>query len=198
MLSKAAFVLKNNGFFRTQRFEFFLGPSRISSHPLTLLGDRHDWLASAYTQVDASSTGPDGPSALSRNDAVNGSLKWGHPTGHDSNRTSEATPPSEVLIKLRPSASFELDGLAAFSGPGLRRRPCLPHASSGLHSSGSGPEPLRSTPDVAPQVPRGGWLSLCRSRRLAPSLRGPAIALWIPFLSLRGRFSCPQNSIKQR
>lgn len=26
MQGKAAFVLKNNGFFRTQRFEFFLGP----------------------------------------------------------------------------------------------------------------------------------------------------------------------------
>lgn len=30
MQGKTAFVLKNNGFFRTQRFEFFLGSWRIS------------------------------------------------------------------------------------------------------------------------------------------------------------------------
>jgi len=194
--SKTAFVLKNNGFFRTQRFEFFLGSWRIFSRPLLLPGDKRDWPALTDTQVDASSTGPDGPSVLSRTGAVNESSKWDHPTGHDLNRTSGATPPDEVLTELRSSVSSEPDGLAAFSEPRLRRRPCLPPASSGLHSSGFGPGLLRSTPVVAPPVPKGGWLSLCRPTLLAPSLRGPAIAPWTPLLSLRGKFSCPQSITK--
>ena len=192
MQGKAAFVLKNNGLFRTQRFEFFLGSWQTSLRPRPLLGDRHDWLASADTQVDASNTELDGLSVLSRTGAVNESPKWGHPTEHDLIRTSGAIPPDEVLTERRSSASSELDGLAAFSGQELRRRPCLPPVSSGLRSSGSGPRLLRSTPVAALPVPRGEWLSLCQSRLLAPSRRGPAIALWISFLSLRGMFSCPQ------
>lgn len=194
--SKTAFVLKNNGFFRTQRFEFFLGSWRTSSHPLPLPGDKRDWPALTDTQVDASSTGPDGPSTLSQTVAVNGSPRWGHPIGHGLNRTSGVTPLNDVLLERRSSASSELGGLAAFWGPGLRRRPCLPPVSSGLRSSGSGQELLKSILDVALPAPRGGWRSLCRSRLLAPSLRGPAIAPWIPFLCLRGTFSCPQVNTK--
>ena len=196
MQGKAAFVLKNNGFLRTQRFEFFLGSWQTSLRPRPLLGDRHGWLASTDTRVDASSTGPDGPSVLSRTVAVNGSPRWDHPIGHGSIRTSVETPPGEVLTELRPSVSFELDGLAAFLGLELLRRPCSPLASSGLHSSGSGPELLISTLVFVPPVSKGGWLSLCRPRLLAPSPRGPAIVLWIPFLSSRGKFSCPQSSTK--
>lgn len=186
MQGKAAFVLKNNGFFRTQRFEFFLGTWQTSLRPRPLLGDRHDWLASADTQVDASNTELDGLSALYRTGAVNGSPKWGHPTEHDLNRTSGAIPPSEVLTERRSSVSSELAGLAAFSGQGHRLRPCLPPASSGLRSSGSGLGLLRSTPVVALPVPKGEWLSLCRSRLQVPFRRGPATALWTPLLNLRG------------
>ena len=189
---KATFVLKNNGFFRTQCFEFFLGSWQTSLHPRPLLGDRHGWLASNDTRADASNTGLDGLSVLSRTGAVNGLPRWGHPTEHDLIRTSGAIAPGEVLTERRSSASSELDGLAAFSGQGLRRRPCLPPASSGLRSSGSGPRLLRSTPVVALPVPRGEWLSLCQSRLLAPFRRGIATALWISFLCLRGKFSCPQ------
>jgi len=196
MQGKAAFVLKNNGFLRTQRFEFFLGSWQTSLRPRPLLGDRHGWLASTDTRVDASSTGPDGPSVLSRTVAVNGSPRWGHPIGHGLIRTSVETPPGAALAELRPSASSELDGPTAFLGPGLLRRPCLPLASSGLHSSGSGPELLKSTLAVAPPVSKVGWRSLCRSRLLAPSRRGPAVVLWTAFLSSRGRFSCPQSSTK--
>lgn len=177
MQGKAAFVLKNNGFFRAQRFEFFLGLWKTSLRPRPLLGDRRGWLASNDTRADASNTGLDGPSALSRTVAVNGSPRWGHPIGHGSIRTSVETPPGEVLTELRPSASSELDGLAAFSGLGLLRRPFLPLASSGLHSSGSGLELPRSTLVAAPPESKAGWLSLCRSKLLAPSRRGPAIVL---------------------
>jgi hypothetical protein len=100
MAGKTAFVLENNGFFRTQRFEFFLGSWRISSHRLPLPGDKHGRPALTDTRVDASSTGPDGPSVLSRTVAVNGSPRWGHPIGHGLIRTSVETPPGEVLTEL--------------------------------------------------------------------------------------------------
>jgi hypothetical protein len=187
--SKTALVLKNHSFFRTQRFEFFLGSWRTSSRLLLLPGDKRDLHVLTDTQVDASSIGPDGLSALSRTYAVNGSLKWGHPTERDLNRISGAIPPGEALTELQSSESSELDGLTAFSGQGLLLRPCLPPASSGLRSSGSGLGPLRSTPVVALPVPRGGWLSLCQSKLLAPSLRVPVIALWTPLLGLQGTFS---------
>lgn len=199
MQGKAAFILKNNGFFRTQRVEFFLGSWQTSLHPRPLLGDRHGWLASGDTRADASNTGLDGPSVLSRTVAVNGSPKWDHPIGHGLIRTSVETPPGEALTELRPSASSELDGPTAFLGLGLLRRPCLPLASSGLHSSASGPELLKSTLVVAPPVSKVGWRSLCRSRLLAPSRRGPAIVLWTPLLGLWGQFSYPrvaQSTVK--
>ena len=190
MQGKAAFVLKNNGFFRTQRFEFFLGSWQTSLHPRPLLGDKHGWLASTDTRVDASSTGPDGPSVLSRTGAVNESPKWGHPIGHGLIRTSVETPPGAALAELRPSASSELDGPTAFLGPGLLRRPCLPLASSGLHSSGSGPELLKSTLAVAPPVSKVGWRSLCRSRLPELSRRGLAAALLMPSSGSKRRYSC--------
>jgi len=105
MQGKTAFVLKNNGFFRPQRFEFFLGSSRIASRPRLLPEDRYGWPASADTQVDASNTALDGPSVLSRTGAVNESPKWGHPIGHGLNRTSAVILPNGVPAGLRFSAS---------------------------------------------------------------------------------------------
>jgi hypothetical protein len=190
MQGKTAFVLKNNGFFRTQRFEFFLGSGRISSRLLPSPEDKHDWPALTDTQVDASNTGLGGLSALPRTVAVNGSLTWGHPSEHGSIQTSAVIPPDDAPTGPQSSASYGLDGPTAFSGSRLLHRPCLPPASSDLHSSGSVPEPLRSNPVAAPPVPKGGWLSLCQSRLRALSRRGPAIALWSPFQNLRERFSC--------
>jgi hypothetical protein len=191
MYGITAFVLKDNGFFRTQRFEFFLGSWQTSLRPRPLLGDMHGWLASNDIRADASNTGLDGLSVLSRTDAVNELPKWGHPTAHDLIQTSGAIPPEAVLTERRSSASSELDGQAAFSGQELRRRSCLLPASSGLRSSGFGPRLLRSNPVVALPVPKGEWLSLCQPRLLAPSRRGPATALWTPLVGLQGMFSCP-------
>lgn len=195
MQGKAAFVLKNYGFFRTQRFEFFLGSWQTSLRPRPLLGDRHGWLASNDTRADASNTGLDGPSALSRTASVNGSPRWGRPIGHGSIQTSGVIPPDGVPTALQSSASYVLDGPTAFSEPGHLPRPYLPPVSSDLHSSGSGPEPLISSPAAAPPVPTGGWRSLCQPKPQVPSRPEPAIALWMPFLRLRGKFSCPQYNM---
>jgi len=195
MQGKSAFVLENNGFFRTQRFEFFLGSWQTSSRPRPLLGDRHDWLASNDTQADASNTELDGLSALPRTDALNGSPVWDRPIGHGSIRTSGAIPPGDVPAALQFSASCVLDDPAVFSESGHLRRSFPLPVSSGLHSSGSDPEPLRSNPVAVPPLPTGGWRSLCRPKLQAPSRPGLAIALWMPFLRLKGRFSCPQYNI---
>lgn len=99
--SKTAFVLKNHSFFRTQCFEFFLSSWRTSSRPLPLPGDKRDWPALVDTQVDASSIGPDGLSALFQTGAVNGLLKWGHPIEYDLSRTSGEIPQGEALTELQ-------------------------------------------------------------------------------------------------
>ena len=191
MQCKTAFVLKNDGFFRTQRFEFFLGSWRISSRLLPSPEDKHDWPALADTRVDASNTGLGGLSALHRTAAVNELPKWGRPSGCGSIQTSGVIPPDDVPTGLRSSASCGLDGQTAFLGSGLPPRPCLPPASSDLHSSGSVPKPLRSNLAAAPPEPKGGWLSLCQPTLQVLSRREPAIALWMPFRDLRERsFSC--------
>jgi len=189
MKRKAAFVLKNNGFLRTQRFEFFLGSWRTSSRLLPLPGDIHDWPALTDTQVDASNTGPDGLSALSRTAAVNGPPGWDHPTGHDSNQTSGAIPPDGVPIGLRSSASYGPDAPSAFSGSGRLPHPCLLLASSGLCSSGSGQGPQKSSQDVGPPKPKGGWRSLRQSKLQGFSRPEPTAVLLKLYQGSRGRYS---------
>lgn len=190
MKSKTAFILKNDGFFRTQRFEFFLGLWRISSRLLPLLEDKHDWPALTDIRVDASNTGLGGLSALHRTADVNELPKWGRPNGLGSIQTFGAIPPDGVPAGLQFSASYGLDGPTVFSGSRPLHRPCLPPESSDLHSFGSVPKPLRSNPAAAPPKPKGGRLSLCQSRLRVLSRQGPAIALWTPFQNLMGRFSC--------
>jgi hypothetical protein len=189
MQGKAAFVLKNNGFFRTQRFEFFLGSWQTSLRPRPLLGDRHDWLVSAGTQVDASNTALDGPSVLSRTGAVNESPKWDHPIGHGLNRTSAVIRPNGAPTGLQFSASSWLAVQSAFWGLGLRPLPYLPPVSSGLCSSVFGQGLRQSNWGAALLVPEGGWRSSCRSKLqelFQPKLKA---ALLMPYEGSKGRYS---------
>jgi hypothetical protein len=190
MQGKSGFVLKNNRFFRPQRFEFFLGPWRTSSRLRLLPGDTHDWPASFGTRGGASSTVPDEPSSLHQSDAVNGLPASGRPSGHGSNRTSVAIPPDGVPVEPRFSASSWLDVLFVFSGSGLRPRPYSPPASSGSRSSGSGQEPRISNLVAALPAQGAGWRSLCRSRLPVLSRLELTAALSIPYESSKGRYSC--------
>ena len=190
MQGKAAFVLKNNGFFRPQRFEFFLGPWRISSRLRLLPVDIHDWPALTGTRVDASSTVPDELSFLRQSDAVNGLPASGHPSGRGSNRTSGAIPPDGVPVEFQFSVSFWPDVRSVFSGSGLRPRPYSPPVSSDSHSSGSGPEPRISNQVAALPAQGAVWRSLCRSRLPELSRPGLTVALLMPYEGSKGRYSC--------
>jgi len=197
MQGKTAFILKNNGFFRPQRFEFFLGPWRTSSRPRLLPGDIHDWLSSTGTRVDASNTAPDELSASRQSDAVSELPASARPSGRDSSRTSEAIAPNGVPTEPQFSVSSVLGVPSAFSELGLRPHPYSPLVSSGSRSSWSGPEPR--IPILAAALPGQGarWRSLDRSRLLELSRPGIVTALWTPLQGFRGRFSCPQHSTKQ-
>src|SRR5574341_339458 len=196
MKGKSTFVLKNNSFFRTQRFEFFLGSWRTSSRLLPLPGDTHDWPALIDTRADASSTGPDGLSALSQIAAANGSPTWGRPSGRDSGRTSGAIPPDDAPTGPQSSASSGPGDQTAFSGSGLLPRLYLPLASSGLRSFGSGLKPRISSPAFAPPVPAGGWQSLRRSKHRGFSRPEPTTVLLMLYRGSRGRYSCLQYSTR--
>ena len=195
MHSKAAFVLKNNGFFRTQRFEFFLSSWRMSSRLLPLLVDRHDWPASTDIRVDASNTGPDELSVLCQTGAANGSLMWGHPSERDSNQTSEAILPDAVPTGLRFSASSGPGVRSVFSELELRHRPYSPPVSSDSRSFESGPELRKSSRAAALPVPEGGWRSLCQSRLPELFQQGPRAALLMLYEGSMGRYSCLQYNI---
>ncbi len=190
MQGKAAFILKHNRFFRTQRFEFFLGSWLTSSHPQLLLGDKHDWPALAGIRVDASNTELAGLSALSRTVAVNVLPALVRPNGLDSSHTSGAILPVGVPTGPRFSVSSGPGAQTVFSESGLRHRPYLPRVSSGLHSSGSGRGLRKSTRVVALPAQAGGWRSSCQSRPPALFRPGPITALLMPFEGLMGRYSC--------
>jgi hypothetical protein len=190
MQGKTTFVLKNNGFFRPQRFEFFLGPSRIASRLQPLPVDIHDWPALIDIRVDASSTVPDEPSALRQSDAVNGLPASGHPSGRGSNRTSGEIPPNGVPVELQFSASSWPDVRVAFSVLGLRPRPYSPPVSSDSHSSESGPEPRISNQVAALPAQGAGWRSLYRSRLPELSRLRLITSLLMLYEGSRGRYSC--------
>jgi hypothetical protein len=190
MQSKATFILKNNGFLRPQRFEFFLGLWRISSRLRLLPEDKHDRLASIGTRVDASSTVPDELSVLFQTVAVNGLQALDRPNGPGSSRTSEVILPDGVPTGPRFSASSGLGVPAAFLGSGLRPRLYSPPVSSGLCSFESDPGLQKSTRDAVLPVPEAKWLSLCRSR--LPALFRPRLIAFLlkPYGGPIGRYSC--------
>ena len=190
MQSKTAFVLKNNGFFRPQCFEFFLGSWRTSSRPRLLPEDTHDLPASIDTRGGASNTVPDELSALRQIDAVNGLPASGHPSGRGLNRTSGAIPPDGVPTALRSSVSSAPGGRSAFWGPELRPRPYSPPVSNGLHSSVSGPGLPISNRAVGLPEPEAGWLSSCRPRLQELSRPELKAALLMPYEGSMGRYSC--------
>jgi hypothetical protein len=192
MQGKATFVLENNSFFRPQRFEFFLGPWRISSHPRLSPEGTHGWRASIDTRVDASNTEPGVLSALRQSGAVNELPTSDRPSGLGSNRTSGAIVPDAVPTEPRFLASSALGVRVASWGSALRPRLCLLPGSSGSRSSVSGREPRKSSLVVALPARAAGWLSLYRPRLRELFRPGLIAAFLMPSEDSRGMCSCPQ------
>lgn len=107
MERKTRLVLKEDGFLRAQRLKFFLTTSKISSPPAISPEDKHSWRASAGIPIDASTSGPDGPSSLFQIAASNGRRASARPNGLGLARTPEETSQDHSLrfSGLRPSTA---------------------------------------------------------------------------------------------
>ncbi len=164
MQGKTCLVLKDHCFLRTQGLKFFLKPSETAwSHP-SELEDRHSWLASTGTPVDASSAELVSPLALGQTAALDVSPRWVRPNEHGLNRTlpgsflSERQVPS-VCWRLTESAD-PTESVAEAQPTRLDSR----NESSGSSSSVLSPRPRLSILASVPRLPITGQQSLFQSR----------------------------------
>lgn len=178
MQGETGFVLKNNGLLRTQRPELFLTPCGTFSLLRPSPEDTNNWPASGDTPVDASSTEPDGPSALSQTDASGEPPAWDHPSGLDLAPTPKATSLSALPTPHEAPVSNAkgVQALASASRtPLLRRSPCESRRSGFVASD---PKPPRSTLAAALPIPAAERQSSfqCRPRGLSqPGPKGAAV-----------------------
>lgn len=198
MERKARLVLKHHGFLRAQRLKFFLTPSKISSLPAILPEDTHNWHASVDIPIDASTSGPGGPSSLFQIAASNGPQASARPNGPDLIQTPGETSPDRSPRPSRPRPSDARAGRAAvaLSKPPIHAR--LPYASRG---SGSGVSALRyRRPILAAGPPKSAKAQQFLSRCMRPGFSGrrPGALPESPrdVLNLRLDSSCPKNIIR--
>ena len=195
MKGKTTFILKNNGFFLSQRFKFFLKPCKIALHLQPLLAYTHDWHALTYTPTGASSSGLDELSALHQTAVASGSSGWGHPSERDLTQTSAGTDPNVFLPTLQFWDLAAQGVLASVWALWPLSRPYLLLASNGLSSYGSDLKHRKSNWAAVLQEPEEGLLSSDR-----PKLRGflllmILIVLCLFCVGLCLEFSYPQYSI---
>jgi len=156
MKGKTGFVLENHGLLRTQSLEFFLMPFRTSEPLGPSLADKHAQRASADTPTDASSSGPDAPSALCQTAAANESPAWDHPIAPGLIHALEEIPPSPSPTVWIASTSVGRVVLAGVSlrEPRLLSRLCPESIDSS--SCGSNRAPRQSSPASALRLPAEG------------------------------------------
>ena len=150
---KSRFILKDNGFIRTERSEFFLS-SGETAWPLRFLPeDRYSLPASVDSRAGASRTGPAAPLALSRTGASGAPRGWGRPSGPGG---------AQMLMEISPGPLPAASGPLSLNVPGAPAvspapKPvchgCLPGASRDSNSDALCPARRRSIPDAGPPVP---------------------------------------------
>ena len=140
MEGEARFILKHDRFLGAQSLQFFLTPDETASHPLFVPEDMNNWPVSAGIPIDASTPGPDEPSALSRTAASGVPPAWDRPIALDSARTPKGTSPSVLVMRAESSASGEQADRVSW---GVRmsstpfRSPCVStRSTSGATSQG--------------------------------------------------------------
>jgi hypothetical protein len=164
MQGKTCLVLKDHCFLTSQSLKFFLKPSEIARSHLCELEDRHSWLVSTGTPVDASSAELVSLLALGQNAALDGPPRWVRPNEHGLNRTLLAPFLSERQV---PSACWRLTESAGQTEFVAEAQPTLldsRNESSGLSSSVLSPRRRLSIRASALLSPTTGQQSLFQPR----------------------------------
>jgi len=157
---KPRFILKDDGFLRAQRSEFFLTPYE-SAWPLrSSPEDTYSLPASVDSLTGASRTEPDEPSGLSRTDASDAPQGWGRPIGPDGARMPREISPDPLPAAFAPLASSAAGALVASRAPGPLPPDRLPGAPRDSSSDALSPTRRQSIPDAGPPVPARARRSL--------------------------------------
>lgn len=164
MQGKTCLVLKDHCLLKTQGLKFFLKPSETAwSHPHEL-EDRHNWLASTGTPVDASSAELALPLALGQTAALGAPPRSVRPNAYGLNQT---LPDSSLSGRQASSASWMLTesvDLAELEAEAQPTRLGSRNESSGSNSSELSPRLRLSILASAPRLPTTGQQSLFPSR----------------------------------
>ena len=140
MEAEACLILKHHGLLRSQIFEFFLKPEKISWPPQTGLEDKYNCCASDNIPTGASTSGLGGPLALSQIDVSCERPASAHPSGLGLGRTPTETVPDHVRASSGRCSSVVSVGPAAAALLRPRLRVRSRHASNYLSSGGSIPK----------------------------------------------------------
>jgi hypothetical protein len=152
MQGKTCFILKNNGFIRFQRPEFFLTCGGTSWHPQHGPANRYTPLALSGTPIDASKTEPVAPSGVFQIDFLSGLLKSDHPKGPDLTQNLRGTSLNALPIPDEHGKSAEPVSqvfLRVLRIPDLAHSPC---ASMSSNSDASYQALRLSIPDADPPM----------------------------------------------
>ena len=110
MKRKSGFILKNNGFSRTQRLDFFLRPDQTAWPLRFVLEGKCSQPASSGNPTGASKIGPGEPSKLSQNAASGEPPRSGHPIGLGLIHTRLEVFPDVLPVRGASWKSNGLDG----------------------------------------------------------------------------------------
>jgi len=176
METETCLVLKDNGLLGLKASEFFLRTDETASHLPNGPGGRHGWHASPHNLSGASSSGPVGPSDLSRSIASNGQPVLGHPTQHETSQTPEDFSRDEPRVVAQTPRSVVQDGQAVASAEEIRCPRGSPHPPIDISSCGLDPILELSIPDAGPPIPATEPRSSCQPRLPGLFGQGPATA----------------------
>lgn len=140
MERKPRFVFKHHRLLRSQIFEFFLRPEKISGRPQNGLEDRHSFRASNDTLIGASTSGPGGPLVLSQTGVSYERRGSAHPSEPGLTQIPEGTVPDRFRALFGSSRSAASVGPVAATLLKPRRLVRSRYASNDSGSDGLSPK----------------------------------------------------------
>lgn len=198
MQGEARLVLENNRLIRSQSPEFFLTPCGISSCPWLVPEDRNNSPVSGDTPIDASSTVPGEPSALSQSDVSGERQGSDHPIGPDLAPARKGASPNPLPVPDEPRGLNARGGPAFSSAVTPLPPPRLPCGSRRSGFDASDPRSRRSIPDADPPMSATQPLSSFPYRPRELSEPGSKDALGLPPDGLKSMlaFSCSKRIMR--